>query len=527
MTKRKKGCLIFLVILLVAGAIIAWFQTPNRKLEISEDTTHYTEPLLADGRVDYLSVLNRKYSVGVTNENNALIPLLEVLDIVGASSPEYRDRLLRDLGMGAVLTKHKLVGYEKLLAELFPIDPADEEGSQKRENELHSVDAPWKTADHPQLAEVLRQQSPALESVVEASRRPRLFVPMIDMANSDEERLLAAVLLPVTFELRSAAENLALRAMSRLGDGNIPEAIEDIKSIRRLARLIDQSPILVDSLISIAISRIAANSESQLIQSADITREQLLACQEFLVESQQFRIKFLERIGNTERCFALDSMAFSSTYGFDSAGGAFLGALDRDPQISMMYRILANSADPNEAMREVNRFFDKTIKSYESPDHRQRLANYAELNDALDEMEKQFTQYNRLAGAFLSGPVARGRLLGQLSILLYAPGIFPVYNAETRNELSTDLMHLAISIQLYKRATGQYPESLAELQPDYIKEIPQDWFSDGLVTYRRTGTGFVVYSVGENKIDDGGLDSDEMPGNRRGDIRVRVGELDK
>ena len=47
------------------------------------------------------------------------------------------------------------------------------------------------------------------------------------------------------------------------------------------------------------------------------------------------------------------------------------------------------------------------------------------------------------------------------------------------------------------------------------------------MTYRRTENGFVVYSIGENQIDDGGFDNGEGSITSRGDIRVRVGELDK
>ncbi|MBN1395170.1 MAG: hypothetical protein JW959_09115 [Pirellulales bacterium] len=47
------------------------------KVEISKETTYFTEPLRPDGGVDYVAALNKKYSAGVTPENNALIPLLQ------------------------------------------------------------------------------------------------------------------------------------------------------------------------------------------------------------------------------------------------------------------------------------------------------------------------------------------------------------------------------------------------------------------------------------------------------------------
>lgn len=525
MKKRKKGCLIFLAVFLVGSIIFTWCQTPNRELGISKETTWYTEPLLEDGRVDYLTIQNRIYSEGVTNENNALIPMLEVLDLEMSSSPEYIDQLLRHLGLGKVEVQHKLMSHQKLLDGLFPIDPADEEANQKRETDLFAVDKPWKAIDYPQIAEVISKQSPALDIFVNATRRPRLFVPLIDEATSDKERILMAVQLPISQQMRSMAWTISVRAMNRLGDGDINGAIEDIKTIRRLARLVDQSPLLIDGLVSAAIGRIASDAETNLIQSPAITPEQLREYQAFLDEPQPFRVKFLERIGTVERCFALDTLTYARVYGFDAAGSLLVDASGLEPQLATAFGVLARSADMSEALRQVNRYFDETASLFETPDIRQRLVKAQAWNNTLDEKERQFNSFGRLARTVLSGPKARGRLLGDFITLLHAPALIQLYGVEVRAELADQLMHHAISIELYKRAVGHYPDSLAELQPDYVTEIPQDWFSTGEVTYTRTETGFVVYSFGEDHDDDGGLNYDDDSQVGRGDIRVRVGEL--
>lgn len=519
MKKRKKGCLLLLVLMLVAVAIIAWLQTPDRELQIARDTTFYTEPLLDDGRVDYLTIMNRIYSDGVNNENNALIPLLEVLDFSGTVSPEYVDRLRRYLALGKVDIKFNLKGHAQLLNKLFPIDPADEEAFQKRENDVFAVEHPWKTADYPQLAEVLRELSPALDIVVEASRRPRYFAPLMVGENTDQEKMLLAVLLPVSQEIRAFANSLSFRAMSRLGENDVEGAIEDIKAIRRLARLIDQSPILVDGLISIAIDKIAFDAEAFLIQAPGITDDQLRQYQDFLEEPQPFSISFPVRIGRYDRCMALDALSHLNEYGF---GSTRLNSSEIDSQI-----FLALMADPNEAMRQVNRFFDSTVKMFAIPDIRKRLAEVGNWYDSLEEMEVEFNSIRQLAKSIFQGPSGRGRLFGDLALSVLAPAVYPLYECEVRAELSDRLMHLAISIELYKRNIGQYPEALADLQPEYISEIPQDWFSTGPVSYRRTESGFVVYSIGQNRIDDGGLDNEDNPAIGHGDIRVRIGEYVK
>ena len=61
-----------------------------------------------------------------------------------------------------------------------------------------------------------------------------------------------------------------------------------------------------------------------------------------------------------------------------------------------------------------------------------------------------------------------------------------------------------LACRLFKSGTGQYPESLGELVPGILKEIPVDPFTGKPLVYRREGGGFIVYSLGSNQKDDGG-----------------------
>jgi hypothetical protein len=51
---------------------------------------------------------------------------------------------------------------------------------------------------------------------------------------------------------------------------------------------------------------------------------------------------------------------------------------------------------------------------------------------------------------------------------------------------------------------GSPPESLANLVPKYLSAVPQDPFGDGPLIYRRSNDGYLLYSVGGNRRDDGG-----------------------
>jgi hypothetical protein len=64
---------------------------------------------------------------------------------------------------------------------------------------------------------------------------------------------------------------------------------------------------------------------------------------------------------------------------------------------------------------------------------------------------------------------------------------------------------IVCALERYRKAQGQYPESLAELAPQFIEQLPVDLISGGPMNYRRTDDGrFLLYSVGWNETDDNG-----------------------
>ena len=69
-----------------------------------------------------------------------------------------------------------------------------------------------------------------------------------------------------------------------------------------------------------------------------------------------------------------------------------------------------------------------------------------------------------------------------------------------------DETRLACALERFRLARGAYPETLAELVPDFIAEMPVDTYSRQPLIYRREDGGtFLLYGVGKNRTDDGGV----------------------
>ncbi|MHC4503164.1 MAG: F-box protein, partial [Planctomycetota bacterium] len=75
-----------------------------------------------------------------------------------------------------------------------------------------------------------------------------------------------------------------------------------------------------------------------------------------------------------------------------------------------------------------------------------------------------------------------------------------------------DAAVIGLSCELYKSRHGKYPGKLDDLAPEFLDKLPPDPFTGKPFVYRRKGEGdadgFVVYSVGENLKDDGGVKDD-------------------
>jgi hypothetical protein len=107
----------------------------------------------------------------------------------------------------------------------------------------------------------------------------------------------------------------------------------------------------------------------------------------------------------------------------------------------------------------------------------------------------------------------------------------------------TDQVHLhwraletRIALERYKRRHGSYPGTLDLLVPEFLAAVPQEPWSPGPLRYKvlpapdAKGLGYVLYSIGEDGVDDGGTvrpASGLMPGDGiRGVSGTQSGDID-
>jgi general secretion pathway protein G len=121
-----------------------------------------------------------------------------------------------------------------------------------------------------------------------------------------------------------------------------------------------------------------------------------------------------------------------------------------------------------------------------------------------------FAKHLRKAGR----AAARGMTLIEIMVVLVILGLiagaigYNVFQSLKDAQLKVakvDLQGLSNGIDLFHVDTGQWPDSLQQLLPKYVKEIRKDpWGKD--YAYVRSGDGYDVYSYGPDKAQGGGDD---------------------
>ena len=89
-------------------------------------------------------------------------------------------------------------------------------------------------------------------------------------------------------------------------------------------------------------------------------------------------------------------------------------------------------------------------------------------------------------------------------VAILFPGLSKASDLRDRAVTRLDLSKVSLALAADRAEKGQFPDSLAALAPAHLKEVPKDLFTDGPLVYKKTATGFLLYSLGPNMKDDGG-----------------------
>jgi hypothetical protein len=314
-----------------------------------------------------------------------------------------------------------------------------------------------------------------------------------------------SILLPHLAPLKSCAQVLQLRSVAELQNGQPDRTLEDVRLALQLTDKVRNEPILISHLVRLAMVQLmlqpiweglAAHkwSDAQLVAlDAELARLDFLAAYRLGMHGelggQTGEMDLLRRHPEKLQDLAGLTGLDGGKIGPSLPGGFIVHLIPAGWLYQNEYRCAHMMVNYYLPLADVSR-------GTFSPD----LARRGDAALATEtKAASLFNLYERLMLPTL-GNAARKFAYGQESV---------------------DLARVAIALERYRLAHGEFPESLDALAPQFIAKLPHDIINGQPLHYRRTSDGqFVLYSVGWNETDDGG----EVGLTKNGNVDINTGD---
>ncbi len=340
------------------------------------------------------------------------------------------------------------------------------------------------------VSDIIRRCSASLQLIEQGIQKPYCWQEYSAKADSDGS--LLSVLLPNLSGFRNLSRILCFRAQIQAADGQYTEAFNSLIISYRFGRMIKQGDKnLVEQLVGIAVEGTAISNMRQIMQHYEIEASHLAQFQQEFEKAcaeENFTTNMLVEkyciYDEIQRCFTEDRLGGGHLY-LKRLSGLSEGPSPDNDEIVILLKsmfIQPNKAQTKEQLDTLYDFIEETSKISPAQLHQQSEKGI-DLNDKVESIIRKNLFLNVLMPAFGA-----------------------VHKIDYRIKTDVQSVPVITAVLRFKSDTGQYPQDLAELQQaGYINEIPIDPFSDKPLVYKKTNEGFILYSVGLDYKDDGGV----------------------
>jgi hypothetical protein len=521
MRRRRLWSAVLGILLSVAVSVIIAAWPGSSTFTVSEETTYITEPLDKHGYPDYVTALNQRIGKGITPENNANVLIWKAIGPhpEGGTMP---DEYFRWLGIGAPPEEGDYFVWWDTFRKQLAKNNIDIQLGQASERPVDLPYKPWSMKDAPEVAEWLEANKKALALVIEATRQPEYYNPLVPRRTEDWSPGLISALLPSTQKCREIASALVCRAMLRVSEGNKDEAWQDLLACHRLGRLTARGATLVELLVGIAIEGVASKGDVEFIEHSKLKSKQFLVCLGDLRGLPQIPA-FVHCIDSGERFMTLDLMMLTARHGTAFLQSRLESLSSAKTQLRQEYgfrdRLFERSINWDPGLRTVNLWFDRYVEALNIEDASTRRSTVEALKEEVMALRRHVEATALLEKTFMDAE-NRGERFGEIMVGMMLPGYEKRQASADRIEQVQRNLHLAFALAAYHSDHGRYPAKLDELAPKYLETIPDDLFSGKPLIYRLEDDGYLLYSVGPNGVDDDGRGYDDQP--RGDDVSIRI-----
>jgi hypothetical protein len=439
-------------------------------------------PLLLAGLYTYYGYSSRIQLQEIVEETDRLDPNWRLADL------EAHRRDLPDADNGMV----QAMGALRLLPAPWPTwdyrAPGETPEAEKIRTALSASFQelqPPHQLDDLQIQALRSELKRAVSSVAEA--RKLIDLPY-GIQRLDWRPDFYSTLLPNTQKIRELANVLSYDILLQAQDRDFSQALRSARALLNTGRALGDEPTLISQLVRMAIDTMTFQRIERILAQGEPSPADLLAMQGAVAQEAAESLLyyglrgeragldgFLEKVQRGELSFKNLSnlMAISRSVGA-LAGGKYV-TVPVQEKLEAFELILTVRSQRAEALRYMNRLVEAAKLP---PD--QQMAAFRELESM--------------------NPTAM-----PLVIRLLGPAAFKVAQAGNRVRAQLRSTAVALAAERYRQARGRWPTKLDELVPRYLAAVPLDPFNGHPLNLGKQDQGIVVYSVGPDGVDNGGV----------------------
>jgi len=359
-------------------------------------------------------------------------------------------------------------GQPVTLAELnawYPEPPAAENAAP-----LYAEAFAALAVEDAQSSSFLAKNQKTLQLLHQAATRTKCRYP-VDLTEGYTAKL------PHLAKIKTCAQLLGKEAVSNATKGRVDLAAQSVVDGLRLDRSLEQEPILISQLVRMASDSILQTGLEEAVNQKAFTEEQLVHLQAAFRGTENGANAAMTRCLSGERC-------------------SLIGIFQSSPQESA--NVIAQ--------------MEESAKTIDLEDYRKSPSFNADFNFGLDVLSNWIAIASAPfpgcldAAGQLSSQVNEAKSKGYLISAVLLPALSGPMGKAAESVGRLRVAQTALAVERYRLAHGNtLPASLNELTPKYLEVVPDDPFDGKPLRYKKLSPkGYVVYSIGRNRQDDGG-----------------------
>jgi len=304
-------------------------------------------------------------------------------------------------------------------------------------------------------------------------------------------------------KVRNLSYVTRVRSKLNAREGNLKAAFSDLLACYRFGRHFTDRKTLGEQLVGNAVSQLAIKSVFQILDETTPDPNLLKYYQQEFAElfnKQSFVIDF-----TAEKLVVYDGI--QRTFTDDGKGDGYIPKASVEQMINPPDALKFLFSDYKEGeksdweklrRKETTELVDKIFEYFDDIKDKPP-SSLREEGKIPEEVIKEMTKDNPFVD-FLTGTELR------------------TIEISFRRRVSADALETTFALLRHEAERNQFPGSLDQLvSAGYLKQLPMDQYSEGPLVYRRQGDDFILYSLGEDFDDDGGVHSRWGVGEEGGD----------